>query len=106
MRPLFPRHLQSGWTARSAARPLRRTKVRTVQPCAERTAHRVGRFDSVFSDSHSNRCADRGFALLLSITLLAFLLLLLLGLAAFARIETVAALMSQRQAQAREHALF
>ncbi|MBL9209054.1 MAG: hypothetical protein JNL92_01215, partial [Opitutaceae bacterium] len=46
-----------------------------------------------------------GFALLIVITLLAFIVLLLLGLAVFARIEGAVAGNTQRQAQARENAL-
>ncbi|MEO6246490.1 MAG: hypothetical protein ABIQ12_13735, partial [Opitutaceae bacterium] len=48
---------------------------------------------------------QRGFALLIVVTLLAFITLLLLGLAAFTRIETSVAGNMQRQAQARENAL-
>lgn len=47
----------------------------------------------------------RGFALLIVVTLLAFIVLLLLGLAVFTRIETSVAGNTQRQAQARENAL-
>ncbi len=46
-----------------------------------------------------------GFALLIVVTLLAFIVLLLVGLASYTRIETAAAGNTQRQAQAREHAL-
>ncbi len=46
-----------------------------------------------------------GFALLMVVTLLAFIVLLLLGLAVYTRIETAAAGNTQRQAQARENAL-
>ena len=49
--------------------------------------------------------ARRGFALLIVVTLLAFIVLLLVGLAAYTRIETSVAGNTQRQAQAREHAL-
>ena len=46
-----------------------------------------------------------GFALLVVVTLLAFIVLLLVGLAAYTRVETAAAGNTQRQAQARENAL-
>lgn len=49
------------------------------------------------------RC--RGFALLIVVTLLAFVVVLLLGLAAYTRVETAVAGNVQRQAQARENAL-
>ena len=49
--------------------------------------------------------ARPGFALLIVVTLLAFIVLLLVGLAAYTRIETSVAGNTQRQAQAREHAL-
>jgi len=49
--------------------------------------------------------ARRGFALLIVVTLLAFIVVLLVGLAAYTRIETSVAGNTQRQAQAREHAL-
>jgi hypothetical protein len=48
---------------------------------------------------------EGGFALLIVVTLLAFIVLLLLGLAVFTRIETSVAGNTQRQAQARENAL-
>lgn len=48
----------------------------------------------------------RGFALLITITLLAFLVILLVGLATYTRVETAIAGNTQRQAQARENALF
>ena len=51
------------------------------------------------------RRANRGFALLITVVLLAFVVVLLVGLAAYTRIETAAAGNSQRQAQARENAL-
>lgn len=51
------------------------------------------------------RTTCSGFALLLTITLLAFLVLLLVGLATYTRIETAIVGNSQRQAQARENAL-
>ena len=46
-----------------------------------------------------------GFALLVTLTLVAFLVLLLVGLATYTRIETAVAGNQQRQAQARENAL-
>ncbi len=49
---------------------------------------------------------QRGFALLITLTLLAFMVLLLVGLATYTRVETAIAGNSQRQAQARENALF
>ena len=47
-----------------------------------------------------------GFALLITITLLAFIVILLLGLAVYTRVETSIAGNTQRQAQARQNALF
>lgn len=47
-----------------------------------------------------------GFALLMTLVLVAFLVLLLVGLATYTRIETTIAGNQQRQAQARENALF
>ena len=47
----------------------------------------------------------RGFALLLTLTLLAFIVLLLVALATYTRVETAVAGNTQRQAQARENAL-
>ncbi len=47
----------------------------------------------------------RGFALLITITLLAFLVILLVGLATYTRVETAVAGNTQRQTQARENAL-
>lgn len=47
----------------------------------------------------------RGFALLITLTLLAFIVLLLVGLATYTRVETAIAGNTQRQAQARENAL-
>lgn len=47
----------------------------------------------------------RGFALLIVLALLAFVVILLLGLAAYTRVETAVAATTQRQAQARENAL-
>ena len=53
-----------------------------------------------------NRGAERsGFALLITITLLAFLVILLVGLATYTRVETAVAGNTQRQAQARQNAL-
>jgi hypothetical protein len=49
--------------------------------------------------------AKRGFALLIVITLLSFVVVLLLGLAVYTRVETAVAGNTQRQAQARENAL-
>lgn len=49
--------------------------------------------------------SQRGFALLLTLTLLAFIVLLLVGLATYTRVETAVAGNMQRQAQARENAL-
>ena len=46
-----------------------------------------------------------GFALLITITLLAFLVILLVGLATYTRVETAVASNTQRQAQARQNAL-
>jgi len=51
------------------------------------------------------RAKRGGFALLLTLTLLAFLVLLLVGLATYTRIETSVASTTQRQGQARENAL-
>ncbi|MDP3069529.1 MAG: hypothetical protein Q8N18_04530 [Opitutaceae bacterium] len=48
---------------------------------------------------------EAGFALLIVVTLLAFIVLLLVGLAAYTRVETSIAGNTQRQAQARENAL-
>jgi hypothetical protein len=47
----------------------------------------------------------RGFALLITLTLLAFLVVLLVGLATYTRVETAVIGNTQRQAQARENAL-
>src|SRR5690606_30520552 len=47
----------------------------------------------------------RGFALLITITLVAFLVLILVGLATLTRVETQVAANSQLQAQARQNAL-
>jgi hypothetical protein len=51
------------------------------------------------------RAKRGGFALLITITLLAFIVVLLLGLAVYTRVETSIAGNTQRQAQARENAL-
>ena len=48
---------------------------------------------------------EGGFALLIVLTLLGFVLVLLLGLAAYSRVETAISGNTQRQAQARQHAL-
>ncbi len=48
---------------------------------------------------------QRGFALLITITLLAFLVVLLVGLASYMRVETAVAGNTQRQTQARQNAL-
>lgn len=48
---------------------------------------------------------ENAFALLLVVTLLAFLVILLVGLATYTRVETAVAGNTQRQAQARENAL-
>lgn len=53
----------------------------------------------------SSRCGRRGFALLITITLLAFLVLLLVSLASITRVETQVASNSAQLAQARQHAL-
>jgi hypothetical protein len=52
------------------------------------------------------RGSRRGFALLITITLLAFLVLLLVSLASLTRVETRVADNNQKQAQARANALF
>ncbi|MES2694669.1 MAG: hypothetical protein V4773_14435, partial [Verrucomicrobiota bacterium] len=49
--------------------------------------------------------SKRGFALLLTLTMLAFIVVVLVGLAAYTRVETAVAGNTQRQAQARENAL-
>lgn len=49
--------------------------------------------------------SNRGFALLITLTMLAFIVLMLVGLAAYTRVETSVAGNTQRQAQARENAL-
>ena len=50
------------------------------------------------------RRGSRGFALLITLTLLAFVVLLLVGLASYTRIETAVAGNFQKQAQARQNA--
>ncbi len=55
--------------------------------------------------SHSLRPRQRGFALLITITLLAFLVLLLVSLASLTRVETQVAANTQQLAQARQNAL-
>ena len=52
----------------------------------------------------AGRRPKEGFALLIVVTMLAFIVILLVGLAAYSRIETSIAGNSQRQAQARENA--
>src|SRR4051812_10807586 len=54
--------------------------------------------------SSARRC-QQGFALLITITLLAFLVLLLVSLAALTRVETQVAANDQQLAQARQNAL-
>lgn len=49
--------------------------------------------------------SNRGFALLITLTMLAFIVLMLVGLAAYTKVETSVAGNTQRQAQARENAL-
>lgn len=51
------------------------------------------------------RQPTRGFALLLTLTLLSFLVLILVGLATYTRVESGVAVTMQRQTQARENAL-
>ncbi|MBW8781421.1 MAG: hypothetical protein JF599_05995 [Verrucomicrobia bacterium] len=55
--------------------------------------------------SHRAGRSERGFALLITITLLSFLVLLLVSLSALTRVETQVAANSQQQAQARQNAL-
>ncbi|HEY9249944.1 MAG TPA: hypothetical protein VIO38_12470, partial [Rariglobus sp.] len=58
--------------------------------------------------SHPSKSAarrERGFALLITITLLAFLVLLLVSLASLTRVETQVAANNQQLAQARQNAL-
>ena len=54
---------------------------------------------------HSSLNAKRGFALLITLTLIAFVVVLLVGLAAYTRVESAAAGGTQHQAQARQNAL-
>ncbi|AHF94416.1 hypothetical protein OPIT5_15005 [Opitutaceae bacterium TAV5] len=56
--------------------------------------------------SPSSRASRSGFALLVTIVLVAFLVLLLVSLATFTRVETQVAANSQQMAQARQNALF
>ncbi len=58
------------------------------------------------SDIPRRRARSGGFALLITITLLAFLVLLLVSLAALTRVETQVASNNQHIAQARQNALF
>ncbi|HEY9250234.1 MAG TPA: hypothetical protein VIO38_13925, partial [Rariglobus sp.] len=60
---------------------------------------------SRFSRPRPTRRAQSGFALLITITLLAFLVLLLVSLAALTRVETQVAANGQQLAQARQNAL-
>jgi Tfp pilus assembly protein PilX len=64
---------------------------------------------SQLSTLSSQRAPDprrsRGFALLITLTLLAFVVLLLVGLASYTKIETAVAGNFQKQAQARQNAL-
>ena len=53
----------------------------------------------------SARRGTRGFALIVTIVLVAFLVLILVGLATFTRVETQVAANSQSLAQARQNAL-
>jgi len=53
----------------------------------------------------SHRAKRGGFALLITLTLIAFVVVLLVGLAAYTRVETAVAGNTQRQAQARQNAL-
>ncbi len=57
------------------------------------------------SRTGSPRGSDSGFALLITITLVAFLVLILVSLASFTRIETQVASNSQQVSQARQNAL-
>src|SRR5438132_1213797 len=60
---------------------------------------------SLVSGPWSRAKRVHGFALLMTLTLLAFLVLLLIGLATYTRIETAVSSNMQRQGQARENAL-
>ena len=55
--------------------------------------------------SHSHRAPQKGFALLITITLLAFMVLLLVSLASLTRVETQVASNTQQVAAARQNAL-
>lgn len=68
-----------------------------VSPLFSSTHHQTGRFPSAKR--------RRGFALLITITLLAFLVLLLVSLAALTRVETSVAANNQQLAQARQNAV-
>ncbi len=57
------------------------------------------------SDLPAQRARTGGFALLITITLLSFVVLLLVGLATYTRIETAISGNTQKQAQARQNAL-
>lgn len=57
------------------------------------------------SFSSAFRARDGGFALLITITLLSFVVLLLVGLATYTRVETAISGNTQKQAQARQNAL-
>src|SRR3954469_19885482 len=54
---------------------------------------------------HAIRRSQSGFALLITVTLLAFLVLLLVSLASLTRVETQVATNNQQLAQARQNAL-
>ena len=64
----------------------------------------AGTFKNPHLDGHA-QAGRRGFALLITVTLLAFLVLLLVSLAALTRVETQVAGNSQQIAQARQNAL-
>jgi hypothetical protein len=65
----------------------------------------TARFSSRAVLSHFPPDNSRGFALLITITLVAFLVLILVGLASFTRVETSVADNAQSLAQARQNAL-
>jgi hypothetical protein len=73
-----------------------------VPDCDEQPGHREIASPVAAGRAH----AYAGHALLITITLLAFIVILLLGLAAYTRVETSIAGNTQRQAQARQNALF
>lgn len=79
---------------------------RTKRPWDQGTG-RLGWFGRLrsFSPLVPARDRARGFALLITVTLLAFMVVLLVGLAAYTRVETSVAGNTQRQALARENAL-